>query len=53
MPSSDVEAQIAEIQTELLKRCDALGAGVADTTWREVDYYGATGQIGKDQLTAQ
>ena len=51
MPSSDLEAQIAEIQAELLKRCDALGAIVADTIWREVDYYGATGQVGKDQLT--
>ncbi|MFM9035269.1 MAG: PucR family transcriptional regulator [Mycobacterium sp.] len=52
MPSSDLEAQVAEIQTELLKRCDALGAMVADTVWREVDYYGGTGQIGKDELTA-
>lgn len=52
MPSSDLEAQIAEIQTALLKQCDALGARVADTVWREVDYYGGTGQIGKDELTA-
>lgn len=52
MPSSDLQAQIAEIQTSLLKRCDALGARVADTVWREVDYYGDTGQIGKDELTA-
>lgn len=52
MPSSDLEAQIAEAQTVLLKRCDALGAIVADTIWHEVDYYGATGQIGKDELTA-
>lgn len=52
MPSADLEAQIAEIRTALLKRCDALGAIVADTIWREVDYYGDTGQVGKDELTA-
>lgn len=52
MPSSELEAQIAEIKTALLKRCDALGAIVADTIWREVDYYGDTGQVGKDELTA-
>ena len=52
MPSSGLEAQIAEIQTALLKRCDALGAMVADTIWREVDYYGGTGQVGKEELTA-
>lgn len=52
MPSSDLEAQIAEIQTALLERCDALGERTADAVWREVDYYGDTGQIGKDELTA-
>lgn len=52
MPSSDLEAQIAEIQTALLKRCDALGAIVADTVWRGVDCYADTGQIGKDELIA-
>ena len=52
MPSSDLEAQIAEIQCALLKRCDALGALVADTICREVDYYADTGRIGKDQITA-
>ncbi|MGI9162830.1 MAG: PucR family transcriptional regulator [Mycobacterium sp.] len=52
MPSSDLEAQIAEIQTALLKGCDALGAIVADTIWNEVDYYGGTGQVGKDELTS-
>lgn len=52
MPSSDLEAQIAEIQTALLERCDGLGARTADTVWREVDYYGDTGQVSKDELTA-
>lgn len=52
MPSSDLEAQIAEIQGALLKRCDALGALVADTICREVAYYADTGRIGKDQITA-
>lgn len=52
MSSLDLEAQIAEIQTALLKRCDALGARVADTIWHEVDYYADTGQIGRDELTA-
>jgi hypothetical protein len=52
MPSSDLEAQIAEIQTALLKRCDALGAIVADTVWRGVDCYADTGQIGRDELIA-
>lgn len=52
MPSSDLQAQIAEIRTALLKRCDALGARTADAVWRNVDYYGDTGQIGKDELTA-
>ena len=52
MPSSDLEAQIVEIQTALLKRCDALGAIVADTVWRGVDCYADTGQIPKDELIA-
>lgn len=52
MPSSDLEAQIAEIQTALLERCDALGSRTADAVWREVDYYGDTGQIGRDELTS-
>lgn len=52
MPSSDLEAQIAVVQTVLLKRCDDLAAIVADTIWHEVAYYGETGQVGKDELTA-
>lgn len=52
MSSPDLEAQIAEIQGALLKRSDALGARVANSVWSEVDYYGDTGQIGKDELTA-
>lgn len=52
MPSPDLEAQILEIQTALLDRCDALGAIVADTVWRGVDCYADTGQIGKDELIA-
>jgi len=52
MPSTDLEAQIVEIQTALLDRCDELGAVVADTIWREIDYYAETGQIGRDELTA-
>lgn len=52
MPSTDLEAQITEIQTALLKRCDDLGAIIADTIWREIDYYAETGQIGRDELTA-
>jgi len=52
MPSPDLEAQIVEIQTALLNRCDELGAIVADTIWREVDYYADTGQVGRDELTA-
>ena len=50
MPSSDLQAQIAEIQTALLERCDALGARTADAVWREVDYYGGTGQIGLEAI---
>ncbi len=52
MPSPDLEAQIVEIQTALLKRCDELGTIVADTIWREIDYYAETGQIGRDELIA-
>lgn len=52
MASTDLEAQIAEIQTALLDRCDALGAIVANTVWRGVDCYADTGQIGKDELIA-
>lgn len=52
MPSPDLESQIVEIQTALLNRCDALGAIVADTVWRGVGCYADTGQIGKDELTA-
>lgn len=50
MPSPDLEAQIAEIQTALLNRCDALGEIVAATVWRGVDCYADTGQIGKEEL---
>lgn len=52
MPSPDLEAQIVEIQTALLQRCDELGAVVADTIWREIDYYAETGQIGREDLIA-
>lgn len=52
MPSPDLEAQIAEIQTALLNRTDELGIIVADTVWREVEYYAATGQVGRDELIA-
>lgn len=52
MPPSDLEAQIVEIQTALLNRTDELGAIVADTVWREVDYYAETGQVSRDELIA-
>ena len=50
MPSPDLEAQIVEIQTALLNRSNELGAILADTVWREVDFYADTGQIGRDEL---
>ena len=37
MSSPDLGAQIAEIQSALLKRSDALGARVVNSVWREVD----------------
>lgn len=52
MASPDLEAEIVEIQTALLERCDPLGAIVADTVWVGVDCYADTGQIGKDELIA-
>lgn len=39
MPAPDLEAQIAEIQSALLSRTEALGALVADTVWRELPFY--------------
>jgi DNA-binding PucR family transcriptional regulator len=52
MPAPDLEAQISEIQTALLTRCDELGAIVADTVWREVDYYADTGRVTSAELVA-
>ncbi len=52
MPSPDLEAQIVEIQTTLLNRSNELGVILADTVWREVDYYADTGQISRDELIA-
>ncbi|MGD9618656.1 MAG: PucR family transcriptional regulator [Mycolicibacterium sp.] len=52
MPATDLETQIVEIQTALLNRSDELGVIVADTVWREVDYYADTGQISRDDLIA-
>jgi len=52
MLTQGLEAQIGEIQTTLLNRIDELGVIVADTVWREVDYYADTGQVQRDELVA-
>lgn len=52
MASAHLESQIIEIKTALLNRCDALGTAVAETIWREVGYYAETGQVTRDELTA-
>src|SRR6185312_1323624 len=52
MPLSDLEAQIAEIRTALVDRCERLGAVVADAVWHHVDFYAASGRISHDELTA-
>ena len=48
MPLSDLEAQIAEIRTALVDRCERLGAMVADAVWHHVDFYAASGRISHD-----
>lgn len=50
MPSRDLESQIVEMQSALLTRSDELAAIVAETVWREVDYYADTGQISREEL---
>lgn len=50
MPAPDVEAQIAEVQTALISRCDDLGAIVADTVWREVPFYPESGRVTRAEL---
>lgn len=50
MHASNLEAQIAEIQVALLERCDRLGVMVADTVWREVDFYSNSRMISRDEL---
>lgn len=52
MPPTSLEADIAEIQTVLLDRCEELGERMADTIWREVGSYADTSQISRDELSA-
>ncbi|GAB7146671.1 PucR family transcriptional regulator [Mycobacterium riyadhense] len=52
MPPADLAAQIAELQAALISRCDELGARVASTVCREVEYYGDAGPVSHDELVA-
>lgn len=50
MSASDVDAQIATIQAELVQRCSDLGALVGDTVWREVGFYQQSGVYTRSEV---
>lgn len=50
MAASNVEAQIAAVQAELVMKCSDLGGLVAETVWREVGFYKESGRVTRAEL---
>lgn len=51
MQKFDLEAEIGEIRVALLARCEKLGAIVAETVQREVDFYRHAARISLEEVT--